>query len=201
MKQISRAISWGSLISLLILAIAWFTGAARWAQHWLIVRDGHEFPIRLWTLFPTMFVVCCGLLVSVRWIASPRDAWRIGRAVEHAAVAFVGGSFVLICQTLLPRGWLLPAIGMVLIAAPMNQILFRRRANWAAVIWLAAGLVIADLLLPGSSASARGTPLYLLWLAMVITIWNAMVPRGDDRLSWWLCGLSESPESRQLFQR
>jgi len=190
MNRLRTAISLGTLIDLCLLALAWFTGAARWAQHWLIEREGHEFPIRLWAILPPAFVVCAIVLGTVQWITTPRAARSLSRVLEHAAIAFVGGSFLLICQTLMPKFWLVPAIAMVFIAMMLNRILFADRMRPIAVIWLCVGLVVADFLLPASVA-ARATPLYLIWLAMIITIWNAMLPRRDFRICWWLCGLEE----------
>ena len=183
-----NAISLGTRINLIILATAWFTGAARWAQHWLIEREGHEFPIRLWAILPPAFVASAIVLASVQWMTTPRSGRRLSRMIEHVAIAFVGGSFLLICQTLMPKFWLIPVIAMMFAAVILNRILFGTRMNFIAAVWLSLGVIAADFLLPASSASAQTTPLYLMWLAMIITIWHAILPRRDPRLAWWLCG-------------
>src|SRR4051812_10971852 len=112
-NRFRNAISPGTLINLIILAVAWFSGFAKFAQHWLIQREGHEFPIRLWAIFPPAFVVSVVILGSVQWFTTSRSRRSLGRLIEHAAIAFVGGSFLLICQTLLPRFWLVPGVAMI----------------------------------------------------------------------------------------
>jgi hypothetical protein len=186
-NRFRNAISPGTLINLIILAVAWFSSVAKNAQHWLIQREGHEFPIRLWAIFPPAFVVSVVILGSVQWFTTSRSRRSLGRLIEHAAIAFVGGSFLLICQTLLPRFWLVPAVAMIFGATMLNRILFGDPVRWTSALSLSAGLIVADFLLPSSAAAARGTPLYLVWLSMIITIWSAIL-RADIRLSWWLCG-------------
>ncbi|MBC8108174.1 MAG: hypothetical protein H7Z14_16430 [Anaerolineae bacterium] len=197
--RLRNAISPATLINLIILALAWFTGFAKNAQHWLIQREGHEFPIRLWAIFPPAFAASIVVLGIIQWIATPRAARSLARMIEHAAIAFVGGSFVLICQTLMPKFWLVPAIAMIFVATMLNRILFGDPVRITPAVLLAAGLVVADFLLPASWAATTATPAYLVWLAMIITIWSAIV-RIDPQLSWWTCGLEPQIHSQPVIQ-
>lgn len=190
----SFTISRGGAINLVLCALAWFTGAARTAQHWLIERDGHEFPIRLWAILPPAFLGACAVLGTVQWVCTPRLSRDIARLIEHATIAFIGGSFLLICQTLMPKFWLLPVSAMLPIAVVVNRILFGTKTRAPAVIGLILALIVADFLLPRSSESSRATPVYLLWLAMFVTVFSAILPMLDQRLSWWLCGLLGNAE-------
>ena len=184
-----QAISRGTLINLIILAIAWFTGAARKADSLADPARGPRISN------PTVGDLSAGVSCHRRGAGERSmdgDAALItqfARTIEHNAIAFVGGSFVLICQTLMPKYWLVPAIGMLLVALLLHRILFATRAGFFSAIWLGVGLVVADFLLPASSAGMRGTPVYLIWLSMIITIWSGLLAPDAVRLSWWLCGL------------
>src|SRR4051812_18940970 len=177
-----------SIIVVAFLAVAIFSGGAWRVCQWMSRPSSDGTPARLWSIIPLFVAMVFGSCALIELlglsIARERRDWGIWLedVAQRGAMLFVGMAWVVSWQQLVPTSWswlwpvLLAAIGATLVTV--------RRDGWTIAMlasgWIVVGIVLCARFIPWWT---RGTPMYIAWQALVMSIWTFIMQVVLERLS------------------
>jgi hypothetical protein len=147
------------------------SGAAAWVWE----RVERDVP---WRTGPT--AVGAFVYFAIYWgacvVANVALRGEVARSASFAARALVASCVLLAIQVLVPQYWLIIALVMLLLAMIVNAYTIREpfARTLTAWAWSGAGLALATLLV---HAWFVGQPLFIVRLAVVMTLWDFLGER------------------------